>query len=113
MSSSIQSLVIPTTDAEAAKAFLSILAGQPHTDQPYYVGWNVNGLEIGLNPGGHGMGMIGPVNYWQVEDVTATQQALVAAGATLGQEATEVGGGTIVATVTDKDGNVYGLISRA
>ena len=112
MSSGIATLVIPTTDADAAKALITVLAGQPHTDQPYYVGWNVDGFEIGLNPNGHSSGMTGPVNYWGVDDVPSAQQQLVAAGATLGQPATDVGGGTTIGTVLDADGNVYGLIQR-
>lgn len=113
MSTGIATFVIPTTDAQAAKSIISALAGEPHTDQPFYVGWNVNGLEVGLNPGGHASGMTGPTNYWNVQDVAAAQEELVAAGATLGQQATEVGGGTTIGTVTDADGNVYGLISRS
>ena len=114
MSNGVQSLVFPTTNIDAAKALITMLAGvEPHTDQPYYVGWNVNGLEVALNPGGHQMGMTGPTNYWHVDDVTKAQEELVAAGATAGQPATEVGGGTVVGTVTDSDGNVIGLIARS
>ena len=112
MSNGIATFVIPTTDADTAKAVISVLAGEPHTDQPYYVGWNVNGLEIGLNPNGHATGMTGPTNYWSVDDVTKAQETLIEAGATLGQPATEVGGGTTIGTVVDADGNTYGLISR-
>jgi len=113
MSSGIATYVIPTTDADAAKALLTILAGEPHTDQPYYVGWNVNGLEIGLNPNGHATGMTAATNYWEVDDVAKTFDELVAAGAKPGQPAHEVGGGTTIATVSDKDGNLLGLIHRA
>ena len=110
----VQSLVIPTTDVDTAKALITIVAGaEPHTDEPYYVGWNVDGLEVGLNPNGHAGGMTGPINYWQVDDVAKTQDALVQAGATAGQPATEVGGGTVVGTVTDSDGNVIGLIQKS
>jgi predicted enzyme related to lactoylglutathione lyase len=112
MSSGIQTLVIPTTDPDAAKALLSVLAGQPHTDEAYYVGWNVNGFEIGLNPNGHAGGMTGPINYWQTDDITKTVAELIDAGATAGQAPTEVGGGTTIATVSDGDGNVIGLIQR-
>jgi predicted enzyme related to lactoylglutathione lyase len=113
MTNGVATLVFPTTDLDAAKALITMVAGvEPHTDQPYYVGWNVNGLEVALNPNGHAMGMTGGTNYWAVDDVAAAQDELVAAGATLGQPATEVGGGTVIGTVTDKDGNVIGLIAR-
>ena len=50
MSPTIRSLVIPVSDLEAAKAVYTALLGAPHTDQPYYVGYNVDGFEIGLGP---------------------------------------------------------------
>ena len=51
MSPTIQSLVIPVSDLAAAKAIYNVLLGEPHTDQPYYVGYNVNGFEVALAPG--------------------------------------------------------------
>ena len=51
MSPTIRSLVIPVSDLEAAEAVYTALLGAPHTDQPYYVGYNVDGFEIGLAPG--------------------------------------------------------------
>jgi predicted enzyme related to lactoylglutathione lyase len=108
----LQSIVYPVRDLEAAKAVYAALLGQPHTDQPYYVGFNVNGHEVGLNPHGHDQGMTGPVGYWQVDDVTAAVEALVAAGGRAQGEPQDVGGGTLIATVTDADGNPIGLIQK-
>ncbi len=51
MSSAIRSLVIPVSDIEAAKSVYNALFVDPHTDQPYYVGYNIDGFEIGLTPG--------------------------------------------------------------
>jgi predicted enzyme related to lactoylglutathione lyase len=68
------------------------------------------GQHIGLVPGGGPQGMTSPVAYWQVEDITAKLADLTAAGATVSEEAHEVGGGRIVAAVTDVDGNVLGLL---
>jgi predicted enzyme related to lactoylglutathione lyase len=107
-----QSIVYPVRDLEAAKAVYAALLGQPHTDQPYYVGFNVDGQEVGLNPHGHQQGMTGPVGYWQVDDVTAAVDALVAAGGEAKGEPQDVGGGTLIATVTDADGNPIGLIQK-
>ena len=50
MSATIRSLVIPVSDVAAAKAIYSALLGSPHTDEPYYVGYNVDGFEVALNP---------------------------------------------------------------
>lgn len=107
-----QSIVYPVRDLEAAEAVYAALLGQPHTDQPYYVGFNVDGQEVGLNPHGHQQGMTGPVGYWQVDDVTAAVEELVAAGGTARGEPQDVGGGTLIATVTDADGNPIGLIQK-
>ena len=50
MSPTIRSLVIPVSDLDAAKAVYTALLGSPHTDESYYVGYNVDGFEVGLNP---------------------------------------------------------------
>ena len=107
------SVVIPVKDSASASAFYTVALGQePHTDTPYYVGYNVSGQEIGLNPNGHASGMIGTVVFWNVDDVAAKVDEAEAAGATVVQHATEVGGGTTTAIVTDTDGNQLGFISQ-
>ncbi|WP_031170050.1 VOC family protein, partial [Streptosporangium roseum] len=55
-------------------------------------------------------GMTSPVAYWHVPDIEAKLAEVTAAGATVKEAAHEVGGGRLVATVTDPDGNVLGLI---
>ena len=79
MSPTIRSLVIPVSDLDAAKAVYTVLLGAPHTDQPYYVGYNVDGFEVALAPGDVAGG---PVAYADVEDLDATRATLLAAGAT-------------------------------
>jgi len=56
MSPTIRSLVIPVSDLDAAKAVYTALLGSPHTNESYYVGYNINGFEVGLNPAGEGGG---------------------------------------------------------
>jgi len=110
----LHSIVHPVTDIEAAKAIHNALLDvEPHTDTPYYVGYNVNGIEIALNPQGHAQGLTGPVAQFEVDDIGAAVEAAVAAGATLVSAPAEVGGGTTIAAVADKDGNVTGLITRS
>lgn len=79
MSPTIRSLVIPVSDLAAAKAVYTALLGSPHTDESYYVGYNVDGFEVALNPAGAGGG---PVAFADVEDLDATRDTLLAAGAT-------------------------------
>ena len=103
--------VIPVKDLAAAKQIYGTLFGvAPHTDEAYYVGFDVDGQEVGLDPNGHSKGMTGPVDYWIVDDIQASLDALVAAGATPQQPINDVGGGTRIATVSDADGNTIGLV---
>ena len=110
MADKFAAIVYPVKDLDKAKAvFTALLGATPAQDEPYYVGWTVDGQNIGLNPRGFDQGMTGPVPYVDVADLPARIDALVAAGATLAQEPTDVGGGVRIATVLDPDGNVIGL----
>jgi predicted enzyme related to lactoylglutathione lyase len=109
MASGTHAIVVPVRDVAAAKAMYGALFGEPHTDQPYYVGYRLGDQEIGLDPHGHAQGMTGPVTFWDVEDMEKTVASLLDAGGTLTAPARDVGGGMLVATVTDADGNPVGL----
>ncbi len=99
-------------DLEAAKIIHRALLGvEPHTNQPYYVGFNVNGVEIGLTPR-TGDGRNAPVAHIRVPAIAAALEESRAAGATIVDEPRDVGGGTLVATVSDADGTILGLIQR-
>ncbi|MEV0150760.1 MULTISPECIES: VOC family protein [unclassified Nonomuraea] len=107
----IKTVLHPVSDLAKAKAVYEALLGvPPQTDSVYYVGFEVGGQHIGLVPGGGPQGMTAPVTYWHVPDIEARLSELVAAGATVTEAAHEVGGGRQVATVTDPDGNVLGLL---
>jgi predicted enzyme related to lactoylglutathione lyase len=107
----IQTVLHPVSDLAAAKAVYSALLGMPPTtDGSYYVGYEAAGQQIGLVPGGGSQGMTSPVAYWHVADIEAKLAEVTAAGATVKQPAHDVGGGRLVATVTDPDGNVLGLL---
>jgi predicted enzyme related to lactoylglutathione lyase len=107
----IKTVLHPVSDLAKAKAVYAALLGiPPQTDSPYYVGFEAEGQNIGLVPGGGPQGMTSPVAYWHVTDIEAKLAELTAAGATVKEAAHEVGGGRLVATVTDPDGNVLGLL---
>jgi predicted enzyme related to lactoylglutathione lyase len=107
----IKTVLHPVSDVEKAKAvFTALLGDEPTTDSPYYVGYDVAGQHIGLLPGGGPQGMTSPVAYWHVDDIEAKLAEVTAAGATIKDAANEVGGGRVVASVIDPDGNVLGLI---
>ena len=68
---------------------------------------------IGLDPNGHSQGMMGPIAYWHVNDIEGTLKALLDAGAEPVQPIKDVGGGKLIASVKDADGNVIGLVQPA
>ncbi|MBW8805422.1 MAG: glyoxalase [Catenulisporales bacterium] len=106
MSTMIRSQVIPVSDLDAAKAVYTTLLGDPHTDQPYYVGYNVGGFEVALAPGDVSGG---PVAYADVDDLDAMRAALLAAGATERDAPRQVAPGARVCVLLDQDGNAIGL----
>ncbi len=103
-------LIYPVRDLDAAKALFTALLGvEPYQDEPYYVGFRVGEQEFGLNPHGHAQGMTGPVGYFVVDDIESSIDALMGSGAILTQGANDVGGGKLIAVLTDADGNPIGL----
>jgi predicted enzyme related to lactoylglutathione lyase len=109
MSPTIRSLVIPVSDLVAAKAVYTALLGAPHTDESYYVGYNVNGFELGLNPAGE---TAGPVAFADVEDLDAARATLLAAGATEQSAPRRVAPEARICVLADADGNPIGLRGR-
>ena len=114
MSTSTQGIKVvlhPVSDLEAAKTtYAALLGAAPTADSSYYVGFDIGGQHIGLVPGGGPQGMTSPVAYWEVADIEAKLAEVTAAGATVKEPAHDVGGGRLVAAVTDPDGNVLGLL---
>jgi predicted enzyme related to lactoylglutathione lyase len=109
----MKTIIFPVKDVSAAKeVYGSLLGVEPIMDEPYYVGFDVDGQQVGLDPNGHAQGMQGPVGYWHVSDMTAALQALIEHGAQERQPIRDVGGGKLTASVTDHDGNVIGLIQE-
>ena len=107
----IKTVLHPVSDLATAKAVYTALLGvPPQTDGSYYVGFEAAGQQIGLVPGGGAQGMTSPVAYWHVPDIEAKLAEVTAAGATVKEPAHDVGVGRLVATVTDTDGNVLGLL---
>jgi predicted enzyme related to lactoylglutathione lyase len=102
-------------DIVAAKTWYSkVLGFAPYFDQPFYVGFNVGGYELGLSPDGGG-----PDNkpraygaYWGVKDVKAVYARLLELGAEPRGEIQDVGEGILIADVLDPWGNVFGIIEN-
>lgn len=107
----IKTVLHPVSDLAAAKAvYTALLGAAPTADSEYYVGYDAEGQHIGLVPAGGPQKMTSPVAYWHVADIEAKLAEVTAAGAAVQDAPRDVGGGRLVATFTDPDGNVLGLI---
>jgi predicted enzyme related to lactoylglutathione lyase len=107
----IKTVLHPVSDLAAAKdVYTALLGVAPQVEDSYYVGYEAEGQHIGLVPGGGLQGMTTPVAYWHVADIEAKLAEVTRAGATVKEPARDVGAGRLVATVTDPDGNVLGLL---
>jgi len=107
----IKTVLHPVSDLAKAKAvYAALLGAAPQNEASYYVGFEAEGQHIGLVPGGDPQGMTSPVAYWHVPDIEAKLAEVTAAGATVKEPVRDVGGVRLVATVTDPDGNVLGLL---
>ena len=108
MSEGIKTVIYPASDLARAKATFSVVLGAaPDMDESYYVQFNVNGQVIGLDPHGHRGGAI---VYYHVTDIKGTLQALLEGGAQVDQDVKDVGGGRLIASVKDADGNLIGIL---
>ena len=107
----VKTVLHPVSDLAMAKAVYAALLGEPPTtDESYYVGFEAAGQHIGLVPDGGPQAMTSPVAYWHVPDIDAKLTEVTAAGATVKEPPHDVGGGRLVATITDSNGNVLGLL---
>jgi predicted enzyme related to lactoylglutathione lyase len=108
----LRSTIYPVADLDGAKRWYGEMLGQePYFDQPFYVGFEVGGFELGLLPAGEA-GTVGPRPLWGVADIGAAFARLIALGATEIEPVTEVGEGIKVAAVRDPFGNRFGLIQN-
>lgn len=87
---------------------------QPYFDEPFYVGFNIGGYELGLDPD-RDSGKAGPgggVAYWRTKHIVETLKHFIDCGAELKSDVVDVGGGIKVAVVSDPFGNLIGLIEN-
>lgn len=108
----LRSAIYPVKDLEAAKRWYSQVLGQaPYFDEPFYVGFNVGGFELGLLPNGD-PGVAGAQPLWGVQNAELAFARLLSFGATSLEPVTAVGEGIKVAAVTDPFGNRFGIIEN-
>ncbi|HEU5138168.1 MAG TPA: VOC family protein [Steroidobacteraceae bacterium] len=105
----LRTAIYHAPDIVAAKLwYTKVLGFPPYFDQPFYVGFNVGGYELGLTP--DGARAVG--TYWGVKDITATLARLLELGAEPRTDIQDVGEGIRVADVLDPFGNVFGIIEN-
>lgn len=111
----LRTVVYWVDDVERAKEwYRAVLGKAPYFDEPFYVGYNVGGFELGLHPRDPDSpaGPGGAVPYWGVEDIAAAWSRLLALGAESVSAPEEVGEGIRVATAKDPFGNLLGIIEN-
>jgi len=111
----LRTVIYHVADLKRAKEWYgSALGVQPYFDEPFYVGFNIGGYELGLDPDTKGVkpGAGGSVAYWGVANVEKAVDQFIRAGATLKSPIRDVGEGIRVATVADPFGNLVGLIEN-
>ncbi len=102
-------------DLDKAKAwYSSVLGTQPYFDQPFYVGFNVGGYELGLVPDPHCAPTrpASGIAYWGVEDAQKEYKRLIEMGATGQDPIQDVGEGILIGSVNDPFGNTLGIIEN-
>lgn len=112
----LRTAIYHAPDLSKAKAwYATVLGVQPYFDQPFYVGFNVGGFELGLDPNAISTpgSAAGVRVYWGVADAPAALDRLVKLGATRHTDVQDVGEGIKVATVLDPFGNILGIIQNS
>lgn len=108
----LRTAIYPVADLQKARQWYESVLGQdPYFDQPFYVGFNVGGFELGLVPDGQS-GTSGAYPMWGTENAEAELARLIELGATLLEPVTDVGEGIRVASVTDPFGNRFAIIEN-
>jgi predicted enzyme related to lactoylglutathione lyase len=104
----LRTTIYQVADLAKATAWYTQLLGQePYFNQPYYVGFNVGGFELGLIPDGDGA-----TTYWGTSDIDAEMKRALALGASVHSAIKDVGEGIRVASIKDPFGNIVGLIEN-
>jgi len=110
----LRTVIYHAPDLAKAKAWYTGVFGvKPYFDEPFYVGFEIGGFELGLDPSVEKV-KVGDnaVAYWGVRDIEAALAHVLKNGAAARHAVQEVGGGIKVATVADPFGNVIGLIEN-
>ena len=111
----LRTVIYHVDDLQRAKEWYSAILGiEPYFDEPFYVGFNVGGYELGLDPDMKGVSKgNNVVAYWAVKDAKSASQRIQELGGKKHSDVQDVGGGILVATVADPFGNVFCIIENS
>jgi predicted enzyme related to lactoylglutathione lyase len=101
--------------AAARKWYADVLGSEPYFDEPFYVGFNVGGFELGITPDSAARTdrPEAGIAYWGVADAQKTYARLLSKGATEHAPIEDVGGGVRIGSVRDPFGNIFGVVENA
>jgi predicted enzyme related to lactoylglutathione lyase len=109
----LRTVIYSAPDLGRAKEWYSKMLGiEPYFDEPFYVGFNVGGYELGLDPNGKHVGPGGSIAWWGVASIDEAMSHMASAGAEIVEAAHDVGGGIKVGSVADPFGNIVGVIEN-
>ncbi|MDX1908753.1 MAG: VOC family protein [Bacteroidia bacterium] len=111
----LRTVIYKVSDLAAARDWYSrVLGTAPYFDEAFYIGFNVAGYELGLQPEEEAPAAKPEtvLTYWGMADVADSYAQLLEMGATMHEAPTDVGGGITVATVYDPWGNIFGIIDN-
>ncbi len=111
----LRTTIYKVADLPAAKAWYAQAFGvQPYFDEVFYVGFDIGGYELGLQPEKQSVPEKAPsvVAYWGVDDMETEYNRFIALGAKVHESPKDVGEGILVASLTDPWGNIIGLIKN-
>jgi len=110
----LRTTIYKVNDLETAKKWYSdVLNIKPYFDEPFYVGFNVGGFELGLDPDAEGVtNGDNLLVYWGVKNAAEAFEELLKKGAKSHSNPQNVGGDIIVASVFDPFGNIFGIIEN-
>jgi predicted enzyme related to lactoylglutathione lyase len=107
----LRTTIYPTHDIhETTRLFRGLLGFEPYFEEEFYVGFNVGGYELGIDP--HSSMEDGTQSYWGVDDAVAAAEELIEAGAEIVSELNDVGEGIKTAQFRLPDGNHFGIIEN-
>ena len=110
----LRTVIYHVPDLARAKAWYAAAFGvAPYFDEPFYVGFEIGGYELGLHPDLTGVTFgNNAVAYWGVPNIDTAHAHMLEHGAGPREPIKDVGEGIKVAAVADPFGNVIGLIEN-